>query len=523
MRNILTKNAPPSGDLVQDYIDTAYDNVKLVADNLPALLLISTALEGGDFDNLLSSEDIDTLAELNALITDATLGNASDFATAAQGALADTAIQGPFATQGEAEAGSDNTKAMTPLRVAQAIAVLASGVQNNYSGESPPGFNDDITFGWSIGSFWIDQLGDETYRCIDNTDGAAIWIKTSLTSDELAAVALSGSSDDLTEGATKLLMTVAERSKLGAIEANATADQTGAEIKAAYEGEADTNAFTDTEKSRLAGMEDNATSDQTDTEIETGYNNRVPAASQAEAQAGTETAIRRFSPLRIAEAIAALATPGGSGGIEWSKSSITKAVTAGTGTVFYDLSADVDADLPTNPSLADVIWIHNNDDSEFLVQVDSGGTNQIKSQNVTGVPKYSLSPGNLAVLTCIDAGATKVWSIAVASETILPAIKFYGRIYIETVADQDYVLSFDMPFAGEITTLRTKTQSGTCTVTGKINTTALGGTANSASSTAQEQVHSSANAWVKGDTLKVTISANSSATDLEIAFMGTQS
>jgi len=36
--------------------------------------------------------------------------------------------------------------------------------------------------------------------------------------------------------------------KLDGIEANATADQTGAEIKTAYEGEADTNAFTDAEK-----------------------------------------------------------------------------------------------------------------------------------------------------------------------------------------------------------------------------------------------------------------------------------
>src|SRR6056300_1072492 len=35
-----------------------------------------------------------------------------------------------------------------------------------------------------------------------------------------------------------------EKSKLGGIEPGATADQTGAEIKAAYEGEANTNAFT---------------------------------------------------------------------------------------------------------------------------------------------------------------------------------------------------------------------------------------------------------------------------------------
>lgn len=40
--------------------------------------------------------------------------------------------------------------------------------------------------------------------------------------------------------------------KLAAIEAGATADQTGSEIKSLYESEADTNAFTDSEKTKLS-------------------------------------------------------------------------------------------------------------------------------------------------------------------------------------------------------------------------------------------------------------------------------
>ena len=51
--------------------------------------------------------------------------------------------------------------------------------------------------------------------------------------------------------------------KLDGIEANATADQTGAEIKTAYEAEADTNAFTDADHSKLDNIEANA--DVTDT------------------------------------------------------------------------------------------------------------------------------------------------------------------------------------------------------------------------------------------------------------------
>ena len=49
--------------------------------------------------------------------------------------------------------------------------------------------------------------------------------------------------------------TDAEQTKLGTVETNAAADQTGAEIKVAYEGEANTNAFTDAEQTKLAGIE----------------------------------------------------------------------------------------------------------------------------------------------------------------------------------------------------------------------------------------------------------------------------
>jgi len=47
-------------------------------------------------------------------------------------------------------------------------------------------------------------------------------------------------------------------SKLDGIDTGAKDDQTGAEIKAAYEGEADTNAFTDAEKTKLLGIETDA-------------------------------------------------------------------------------------------------------------------------------------------------------------------------------------------------------------------------------------------------------------------------
>jgi len=50
------------------------------------------------------------------------------------------------------------------------------------------------------------------------------------------------------------VFTDADHTKLNAIEANATADQTNSEIKTAYEANSDTNAFTDAEKTKLSGI-----------------------------------------------------------------------------------------------------------------------------------------------------------------------------------------------------------------------------------------------------------------------------
>jgi len=68
-------------------------------------------------------------------------------------------------------------------------------------------------------------------------------------------------------------ITTDERTKLAGIEAGATGDMTDAEIKTAYENNADTNAFTDADQTKLAGVEAGATADQTDFEIKTAYEN----------------------------------------------------------------------------------------------------------------------------------------------------------------------------------------------------------------------------------------------------------
>lgn len=92
-----------------------------------------------------------------------------------------------------------------------------------------------------VTSTYVGSPTDAVVSKVDNTESSDI-IRTSS-----SVTALS----DVTDAGSGAIITVAERSKLAGIEAGATADQTGAEIKALYEAEADTNAFTDAEKAKL--------------------------------------------------------------------------------------------------------------------------------------------------------------------------------------------------------------------------------------------------------------------------------
>lgn len=74
--------------------------------------------------------------------------------------------------------------------------------------------------------------------------------------------------DDIDDSTTThKFTTAADITKLAGIETAATADQTDAEIKTAYENNNDTNAFTDAEQTKLAGIDSGATANQTDAHL----------------------------------------------------------------------------------------------------------------------------------------------------------------------------------------------------------------------------------------------------------------
>ena len=101
-----------------------------------------------------------------------------------------------------------------------------------------------------------------------------------------------------------------------------------------------------TDGTKLDGIEASATTDQTDSEIETAYNNQVAVATQSEAEAGTSTAVKRFTPQRVKQAIDALAGGGSGNAISMSVQKDSSG-TINKGQVVRLADYDVGADLTT--------------------------------------------------------------------------------------------------------------------------------------------------------------------------------
>lgn len=88
--------------------------------------------------------------------------------------------------------------------------------------------------------------------------------------------------------------------------------------------------------------------------------------------------------------------------------------------------------------------------------------------------------------------------------------------FVPKVVNGDVVVVQKLPFAAKITSVVTDCASGTCTVTGKIDGVALGGTANSVSTTEQEQTHASDNEAAAGTTISYTVASNSACLGMRV-------
>lgn len=101
--------------------------------------------------------------------------------------------------------------------------------------------------------------------------------------------------------------------------------------------------------------------------------------------------------------------------------------------------------------------------------------------------------------------------------------EFISGMILGSLSDRDYRILIKVPHAGTITETVTRSVSGTATATFKVNTTALGGTANSVSSSEQAQTHASSNTFSANDDIVITISSNSSCVDLSFTIKYTRS
>ena len=114
----------------------------------------------------------------------------------------------------------------------------------------------------------------------------------------------------ITSGAVDGRDVSADGTKLDGIETGATADQTAAQIKTAYESNANTNEFSDAEQTKLAGIEANATADQTAAEIKTAYESNADTNEFSDAEqtklAGIETSADVTDATNVAAAGAAM-------------------------------------------------------------------------------------------------------------------------------------------------------------------------------------------------------------------------
>ena len=141
------------------------------------------------------------------------------------------------------------------------------------------------------------------------------------------------------------LATATQITKLDGIEASATADQTNAEIKTAYEANADTNGFSDAEQTKLSGI---ATSANNYSHPSSDGNLHVPATSTsnngkvltAGSTAGALTWETAASGVNITSSATAPSSP--SVGDQWFNTTtgvLSTYVTDGTDSAWLDISS----------------------------------------------------------------------------------------------------------------------------------------------------------------------------------------
>ena len=177
-------------------------------------------------------------------------------------------------TSSTQNAGTNNTTLATTAFVTAAITAIGNGKIDWTTDQG----STNIHAGNYINTTYSVGDGGLTTNDFTNADHSKLnAIEASATADQTDAEIRAA-----VEAATDSnVFTNADHTKLNAIEASATADQTDAEIRAAVEAATDSNVFTDADHSKLNAIEASATADQTGAQIKALY--------EAESNAYTDT------------------------------------------------------------------------------------------------------------------------------------------------------------------------------------------------------------------------------------------
>ena len=342
---------------------------------------IRTAVEAATDSNVFNDADH---TKLNAIEAAADVTDAANVATA--GAVMDSDI-----SAGEGF-----------LRKTGAGAYEA--VKTNLAAAVAPGVSDDSASGYAVGSRWIDTTADKEYVCLDAGVGVAVWTETT-GGGSMSDAAIKTAYEN---NANTNEYDDAEQTKLAGIETGATTDQTNAEIRTAVEAATDSNVFTDADHTKLNAIEASATADQTNGEIETAYNAQVAKVSGGEITAGTEVAVRRYSPADVVAIVGAHETSGGS------------AVNSQVGTAYTLALTDANDVVEMNNAAANVLTIPTNAAVAFavgtVISISMTGAGVTTITADTGVTLNGTSGGSEAMANIYDGvsiykRATDIWII----------------------------------------------------------------------------------------------------------------
>lgn len=149
----------------------------------------------------------------------------------------------------------------------------------------------------------------------------------------------------------------------------------------------------------------------------------------------------------------------------------------------------------------------------FQTSTSNGNTALLRAYDVDGAAYTTfatLTAGNNPTFD-LAAGTTK-GSAAIAVVTQV----FFWSWYFPNATAKDYKMIVNSPIACTINSVTTICESGTTTLNGKINTTALGGTANAVSTSEQTQTHTTSNSLAVGDDFQLTPSSISSLVGMTV-------